>query len=58
MEQYVFANDVAKLLAEKGVDVSYKKIGNFMTSIDMAGLSVTLLKLEEESCVMPLMQLL
>ncbi|WNZ95543.1 dihydroxyacetone kinase subunit DhaK [Streptococcus iniae] len=49
MEQYVFANDVAKLLAEKGVDVSYKKIGNFMTSIDMAGLSVTLLKLEEES---------
>ena len=48
MEQYVFANDVAKLLAEKEVEVTYKKLGDYMTSIDMAGLSLTLIKLENE----------
>ncbi|MGT2933299.1 dihydroxyacetone kinase subunit DhaK [Streptococcus catagoni] len=51
MEQYVFANDVAKLLAEKGVGVSFKKIGDYMTSIDMAGLSLTLIKLEDDHWV-------
>ncbi|EHI70004.1 DAK1 domain protein [Streptococcus ictaluri 707-05] len=51
MEQYVFANDVANLLAEKGVKVSFKKIGDYMTSIDMAGLSLTLIKLEDEMWV-------
>lgn len=48
MEQYVFANDVAKLLAEKDVTVSFKKIGDYMTSIDMAGLSLTLIKLDKD----------
>lgn len=48
MEQYVFANDVASLLKEAGVEVLYKKLGNYMTSIDMAGLSLTLLKLTDE----------
>ncbi|MGT2934418.1 dihydroxyacetone kinase subunit DhaK [Streptococcus castoreus] len=48
MEQYVFANDVAKLLADKGVMISFKKIGDYMTSIDMAGLSLTLIKLDNE----------
>lgn len=51
MEQYVFANDVAKLLAEKGVTVSFKKIGDYMTSIDMAGLSLTLIKLDNDEWV-------
>ena len=48
MEQYVFANDVANLLAEKGIEVSFKKLGDYMTSIDMAGLSLTLIKLDNE----------
>ncbi|EFY02242.1 dihydroxyacetone kinase subunit DhaK [Streptococcus dysgalactiae] len=48
MEQYVFANDVAKLLAEKDVTVSFKKIGDYMTSIDMAGLSLSLIKLDKD----------
>ena len=47
MEQFVFTADVAKLLDEKGLDVAFKKVGNYMTSIDMAGLSLTLIKLEE-----------
>lgn len=48
MEQYVFANDVAKLLEDKGIEVNYKKLGNYMTSIDMASLSLTLIKLENQ----------
>lgn len=48
MEQYVFANDVAKLLHEKGVELAFKKIGNYMTSIDMAGLSLTLIRLADD----------
>lgn len=47
MEQYIFAHDVAKLLSEAGLTVDFKKLGNYMTSIDMAGLSLTLLKIED-----------
>ena len=48
MEQYIFANDVRKLLDEKGINVTFKKLGNLMTSIDMAGISLTLIKLEDD----------
>ncbi|EFR44459.1 dihydroxyacetone kinase subunit DhaK [Streptococcus pseudoporcinus] len=48
MEQYVFANDVAKLMTEYGIKVAYKKLGDYMTSLDMAGLSLTLIKLESD----------
>ena len=49
MEQYVFANDVASILGDAGLDVAYKKLGNYMTSIDMSGLSLTLMKIEDEA---------
>ena len=49
MEQYVFANDVASILGDAGLDVAYKKLGNYMTSIDMAGLSLTLMRIEDEA---------
>ncbi|CCB92997.1 PTS-dependent dihydroxyacetone kinase,dihydroxyacetone-binding subunit dhaK [Streptococcus salivarius CCHSS3] len=49
MEQYVFVNDVASILGDAGLDVAYKKLGNYMTSIDMAGLSLTLMKIEDEA---------
>ena len=49
MEQYVFANDVAGLLRDAGLEVAYRKLGNYMTSIDMAGLSLTLMKIEDEA---------
>ena len=49
MEQYVFANDVASILGDAGLDVTYKKLGNYMTSIDMAGLSLTLMKIEDDA---------
>ena len=49
MEQYIFANDVASILGDAGLDVVYRKLGNYMTSIDMAGLSLTLMKIEDET---------
>ena len=49
MEQYVFANDVAGLLRDAGLEVAYRKLGNYMTSIDMAGLSLTLMKIGDEA---------
>ena len=47
MEQYVFANDVLTLLEERGYEVVYKKLGNYMTAIDMAGMSLTLFELAD-----------
>ncbi|MDB6216086.1 dihydroxyacetone kinase subunit DhaK [Streptococcus vestibularis] len=49
MEQCVFANDVASLLRDAGLEVIYRKLGNYMTSIDMAGLSLTLMKIEDDA---------
>lgn len=49
MEQFVFMNDVQNLLAEKKVAVSFAKVGNYMTSLDMVGISLTLVDLQEES---------
>ncbi len=49
MEQFVFMNDVQNLLAEKKVAVSFAKVGNYMTSLDMVGISLTLVDLQEEN---------
>lgn len=49
MEQFVFMNDVKELLVdEEGLDLKFRKVGDYMTSIDMEGLSLTLLKLEDD----------
>lgn len=48
MELYVLAGDAAKVLKEKGIILSRVYVGNYMTSLDMAGCSVSLLKLDEE----------
>lgn len=49
MEQFVFMNDVKEQLAdEEGLELAFKKVGDYMTAIDMAGISLTLLKIEDE----------
>ncbi|MGX7024508.1 dihydroxyacetone kinase subunit DhaK [Vagococcus hydrophili] len=48
MEQFVFINDVKELLAEEGLTIEFKKVGDLMTAIDMSGLSLTMIKLEDE----------
>lgn len=48
MEQYLFANDVLALLAEDKIKVAKKILGDKMTSIDMAGISLTILRLKDK----------
>jgi dihydroxyacetone kinase-like protein len=45
VELYVVYNEVAKFLAAKGATVSRSLVGNYITSLDMAGASITVLRL-------------
>lgn len=47
MEQFVFYNDVQKEFAKREAIISFSKIGNYMTAIDMAGVSLTILKIKD-----------
>ncbi|NCD33158.1 MAG: dihydroxyacetone kinase subunit DhaK [Spartobacteria bacterium] len=48
MELYLFNNSVSKELEKKGISIHKTLVGNYMTSIDMAGASVTVMKLDAE----------
>ncbi|MBE7007056.1 MAG: dihydroxyacetone kinase subunit DhaK [Ruminococcaceae bacterium] len=48
MELFIVNNHVADVLAEKGIKVYKTFVGEFMTSLEMEGFSVTLLKLDDE----------
>ena len=48
MELYIINKKVSEILNEKGIKVHKTFVGEFMTSLEMAGFSVTLLKLDEE----------
>ena len=48
MELYILNNDVQDILAQKGIRVYKTFVGNYMTAIEMAGCSLTLMKLDEE----------
>lgn len=44
LELYIVFGEVAALLAERGVTIARSLVGNFVTSLDMAGFSLTLTK--------------
>ena len=48
MEQYIFANDVLNKLDEFKIKPSFMKVGNYMTSLDMAGISLTLFEIKDD----------
>ena len=48
MELYILYNEVDKILVQKGIKIYRTFVGNYMTSLEMAGCSVTLLKLDQE----------
>ena len=48
MELYILNNHIADVLAEKGIKVYRTMVGNYMTSIEMQGFSISLLKLDDE----------
>lgn len=47
-ELYLFNNSVTGDLSKKNIKINRTFVGNYMTSIDMAGASVSILKLDEE----------
>ncbi|TRY18650.1 dihydroxyacetone kinase subunit DhaK [Tessaracoccus rhinocerotis] len=48
IELYLMYGEVKALLDEAGVTIARNLVGNYITSLDMAGCSVTLLKADEE----------
>ena len=48
MELYLMNKRVHDVLTEKGIKIAKTFVGNIMTSIDMAGASISLLKLDDE----------
>src|ERR687887_661029 len=48
LELYVVYNDLQRLLGERGITITRNLIGPFITSLEMAGCSITLLKLDDE----------
>ncbi|MBD8499487.1 dihydroxyacetone kinase subunit DhaK [Paenibacillus arenosi] len=62
-ELYLLANSVVNALKDKNITIFKVFVGNYMTSIDMAGASVTMMKLNDElkhylqaSCNTPALQ--
>ena len=48
MELYILYNDVQKILKEKGITIYISYIGNYFTSLEMGGATLTLMKLDDE----------
>jgi dihydroxyacetone kinase-like protein len=48
IELYLMFNEVQKILDQHGVAVARSLVGSYITSLDMAGVSVTLLRVDDE----------
>ncbi|HDS06450.1 MAG TPA: dihydroxyacetone kinase subunit DhaK [Bacteroides sp.] len=48
MELYILYNDVTAILEEQGIRVHCSYVGNYFTSLEMAGATLTLMKLDDE----------
>src|SRR4051812_42541369 len=48
IELYIVYNELNKLLSGRGITVTRNLVGDYITSLEMAGCSITLLKLDDE----------
>ncbi|GGO97051.1 dihydroxyacetone kinase subunit DhaK [Wenjunlia tyrosinilytica] len=48
LELYLFNAEVHRILGERGVQVARTLVGNYVTSLDMAGASITLCRADDE----------
>jgi phosphoenolpyruvate---glycerone phosphotransferase subunit DhaK len=48
IELYIVYNELAKILKGKNITISRKLVGNYITSLEMAGCSITLVKLDDQ----------
>lgn len=48
IELYLAYNSARKFLSDKGIEVTRSLVGNYITSLEMQGMSITLLRLDEQ----------
>jgi phosphoenolpyruvate---glycerone phosphotransferase subunit DhaK len=48
IELYIVYNELAKILKGKNITISRKLVGSYITSLEMAGCSITLVKLDDQ----------
>ena len=48
MELYVLYNEIDKILKEKGIITYRAYVGNYITSLEMSGATLTIMKLDDE----------
>jgi dihydroxyacetone kinase-like protein len=48
IELYLVYGEVAAVLADRGIEISRRLVGNYVTSLDMAGLSITVTRVTGE----------
>jgi len=53
MELYILYNEVEKILTDKGIRIYAPYVGNYFTSLEMAGVTLTVTKLDEslKACI-------
>ena len=48
MEQYILYGEIAQRLQDRGIDITFNLVGNLFTSLEMMGVTLTLMKLDDE----------
>lgn len=48
MEQYIFYNHVEEVLSQKGITVVRALVGNYVTSLEMMGITMSILRLDRQ----------
>ncbi|MCX8521998.1 MAG: dihydroxyacetone kinase subunit DhaK, partial [Rhodoferax sp.] len=48
MEQYILYGEVAQRLQQRGLAVAFNRVGNLFSSLEMMGLTLTIMQLDEE----------
>jgi phosphoenolpyruvate---glycerone phosphotransferase subunit DhaK len=48
IELYLMYGEVAKIMNKAGITVARNLVGNYITSLEMAGCSITMLRVNEE----------
>ena len=48
MEQYILYGELAQRLQAKGITIAFKQVGNLFSSLEMMGVTLTVMKLDDE----------
>ncbi|WP_198089155.1 dihydroxyacetone kinase subunit DhaK, partial [Variovorax sp. E3] len=48
MEQYILYGEIARRLQARGITVAFNKVGNLFTSLEMMGVTLTVMQLDDE----------